>query len=146
MALADQLKTRMRIFAVLQALGFFSWQAGEGFARSHQTPESLIGPAFIVSGVGVGVWLVSLIIFLSQAWHAKKAVGYDVINDEWARHVRKRAAETAFWLLTVAVVVSTTLANFGVDAQLLLQINTGLAVAGFLLANVYWDSRHEDRI
>ena len=143
MDLADRLNARMRIFAILQAIGFFAWQAGEGLARSHQTPDALTGPAFLASGVGVGVWLVSLIIFFGQAWQAKKAVGYDVLNDEWARDVRKRAAEAAFWIVTIAVVVSMTATNFGVDGQLLLNLITGLAVSSFLIANVWFDSRGE---
>ena len=144
MDLADTLNARMRMFAILQAIGFFAWQAGEGLARSHHTPDGLIGPAFLISGIGLGIWLVSLIIFLGQAWRAKKAVGYDVLNDEWARDVRKRGAEAAFWIVTVAVVLSMTATNFGVDGQLLLKVITGLAVASFLLANVWFDSRHED--
>ncbi len=144
MDLADTLNARMRMFAILQAIGFFAWQAGEGLARFHHTPDGLIGPAFLISGIGVGIWLVSLIIFLGQAWRAKKAVGYDVLNDEWARDVRKRGAEAAFWIVTVAVVLSMTATNFGVDGQLLLKVITGLAVASFLLANVWFDSRHED--
>jgi len=144
MDLAEQLTARLRIFAILQAISFFAWQAGEGVARSSQIPDALTGPAFLVSGIGVGVWLVSLIIFFGLAWQAKKAVGYDVLNDEWARDVRKRGAEAAFWIVTVAVVLAMTATNFGADGQLLLKVITGLAVSSFLIANVWYDSRGED--
>lgn len=143
MDLADQLNQRLRLFTILQALGFFAWQAGGGLSQSSQTPDALIGPAFVASGVGVGVWLVSLIIYLGQAWYAKKAVGYDVLNDEWAIDVRKRAAEAAFWIITIGIVLAMTATNFGADGQLLLKILTGLSVASFLIANVVYDSRGE---
>lgn len=143
MDITDQLNQRARIFAALQAVGFFAWQAGEGVARAPGAPEALIGPAFLASGIGVGVWLVSLIVFFGNAWHAKKIGAFDLMNDEWALSVRKQAAEAAFWVTTAGVVISMTATNFGADGQLLLKVLTGLAVASFLLAYAWYDSRHE---
>ena len=143
MEAVEQINKRMRIFLILQAVGFFAWQAGDGLSASGQTPAGLVGPAFLASGIGFGIWLVSLIIFLGQAWRAKKIAGYDVLNDEWARDVRKRAAEAAFWVITIAVVISMTATNFGADGQLLLKFLTGLSVASFFVATVIYDRRGE---
>ncbi|MEO1038239.1 MAG: hypothetical protein AAFX09_01745 [Pseudomonadota bacterium] len=144
MELAETLNRRARMFAVLQALGFFAWQAGDGLARSDTSPAGFVGPAFMASGIGLGVWVVSLIVFFGVSWHAKKAGVFDIMNDEWSRHVRMKAAEAAFWATAIGVVVSMTATNFGVDGWLLLKVLTGLAVASFLLAYAWYDSRHED--
>jgi uncharacterized membrane protein len=143
MEAVESINKRMRILLILQAIGFFSWQAGDGVAGLGQTSSDLAGPAFVVSGVGFGVWIVSLIIFFGQALQAKKVAGYDVLNDEWARDVRKRAAEAAFWVITIGVVLSMTATNFGADGQLLLKVLTGLSVASFFVATVIYDSRGE---
>ena len=134
----EQINKRMRLLLIAQAVGFFAWQAGDGFAGL-----TLAGPAFVVSGVGFGIWLVSLILFLGQALQAKKIAGYDVLNDEWARDVRKRAAEAAFWVITIAVVLSMTATNFGADGPFLLKLLTGLSVSSFFIATVIYDRRGE---
>ena len=143
MDVAEKINAQMRVFFLLNAAGFFAWQAGEGLARSSQIPETLAGPAFVASGIGFGVWIVALIIVLAQALRAKKLGVYDILGDEWAQRARAKAAEAAFWIITVAVVVSMTATNFGVDGQLLLKLLTGLAVAAYLCAYVWFDSRHE---
>ena len=143
MDVAEKLNARMRVFFVLNAAGFFAWQAGDGFAMSAQIPDGLTGPSLLAGGVGFGLWLVTLIIIFGQAWRAKKLGIYDILSDEWSQRVRAQAAEAAFWITTVGVVVSMTATNFGVDGQLLLKLLTGLAVASFLGAHVWYDSRHE---
>lgn len=139
----EQISKRMRLLALAIAAGFFAWQVGDGMARSPQIGSELTGAAYIASGIGLGMWVVSLIIFFGQAWQAKKSVGYDVLNDEWAIDVRKRAGETAFWVVTVGVVLSMTATNFGADGQLLLKVLTGVSASSFLVASVYFDSRGE---
>ena len=144
MDVIDQITGRMRTLLLIQAAGFFTWQAGEGLARSHQVVEAVSQPAAVAALVGALAWAAGLIIYFTQAWRAKQRGLYDLLNDEWAQHVRRRASEFAFWALTVSIVVSMTVSNFGVDAQLLLKLNVGVAVSGFLLANIWLDSRHED--
>lgn len=143
MDVAEKINAQMRVFFILNAAGFFAWQAGEGFARSPQIPQSLMGPALVVSGVGFGLWLVALIIIFGQSWRAKKLGVFDILGDEWAQRARAKGAEAAFWIVTVAVVLSMTATNFGADGQLLLKLITGLAVASYLCAYVWFDSRHE---
>lgn len=143
MDVIEQINKRMRIFLILQAIGFFAWQSGDGVVGLASAGSGLTGPAFVVSGVGFGIWLVSLILFFGHALNAKKIAGYDVLNDEWARDVRKRAAEAAFWVVTIGVVVSMTATNFGADGQFLLKLLTGLSVASFFVATVIYDRRGE---
>ncbi|MCR9128364.1 MAG: hypothetical protein NXI12_02475 [Alphaproteobacteria bacterium] len=144
MDVAEKLNAQMRIFFALNAAGFFTWQAGDGFAASAQIPGAFTGPSLLLSGIGFGLWLVTLIIIFGQAWRAKKLGVYDLLSDEWSLRVRAQAAEAAFWITTAGVVISMTLTNFGVDGQLLLKLLTGLAVASFLGSYVWYDSRHED--
>lgn len=140
---AETITAQARLLLVLNGAGFFVWQAGEGLARSPQIPEAVTGPALVASGMGFGLWLVALILVFGQTWRAKKLGVYDILSDEWALAARRKAAEAAFWILSLGVVASMTAANFAVDAQLLLRILTGLAVSAFLFAYVWYDSRHE---
>ncbi len=143
MDVAEKINAQVRLLYVLNAAGFFAWQAGEGFARSPQIPDAVMGPALIASGVGFGLWLVCLILIFGQTWRAKKLGVFDMLGDEWAQRARAKAAESGFWIISIGVVLSMTATNFGVDGQLLLKILTGLAVAGFLLSYAWFDSRHE---
>jgi hypothetical protein len=93
--------------------------------------------------IGAGVWALGLIAYLLIAWRAQRQGLYDLLNDEWAQHVRKRASEAAFWILSACVVISMTLSYFAVDAALLLKINVGVAVSAFFIATVWFDARHE---
>ena len=143
MDIAERLNARMRVLFALNAAGFLAWQAGDGFAASAQVPEGLTGPSLLASGVGFGLWCVTLIIIFGQAWRAKKLGVYDILSDEWSQRVRAQAAEAAFWITTAGVVVAMTATNFGLDGQLLLKLLTGVAVASFLGSYVWFDSRHE---
>ncbi len=143
MDVVDQITARMRALLLVQAAGFFAWQAGEGLARSAQIPDAISQPAAIAALIGGAVWAVGLFAYFAQAWRARRRGLYDLLNDEWAQHARKRASESAFWILMVSVVISMTLSNFGLDAMLLLKINVGIAISGYFLANVWFDTRHE---
>lgn len=139
----EHITARMRWLLLVQAAGFFLWQAGEGLARSDQIAEAIGQPAGLAALIGGAVWVLGLAAYFAQAWRAKQAGLYDLLNDEWAQHVRKRASEAAFWVLAGSVVISMTLSYFGLDAALLLKINVGVAVSGFFLAHVWYDTRHE---
>jgi hypothetical protein len=142
----DELETinlRMRAFLLCQAAGFFAWQAADGIGTSHQTPDSWMGPGLVISGIGFGLWLVTIILYFGDAFRAYKTVGYDIINDDWARDVRRRAAEAAFWVITVSTVLAMTFNQFGVDGGMLLKILTGLSVSSFFLAAVHYDRKGE---
>ena len=139
----NALQSRMRILLILQAIAFFCWQAAGGVSTSDQLPQSWQGPAYIISGMGVGLWVVGFILYMGNVFQAKKLMSYDVLNDEWAQHVRKKAAETAFWITMIGTVISMTLTNFGVDGALLLKILTGISVSSFLMAAVIYDREAE---
>ncbi len=140
---ADQVLGRMRPLLLLQAAGFLAWQAGDGIAGGLSAPSTGLPPAIMISLAGAMVWLVSLLAYFYLAWQAKKDGIYDILNDEWAQHVRKRASETAFWVLMISVVASMTASKFGVDAAMLLQVNVGISVASYFIATVWFDSRNE---
>ncbi len=143
----DQLEVinaRMRVYLLCQAVGFFAWQAGGGVSGSEQLPASFAGPGLVVSLIGFGLWLLTLLLYFADAWRAYKTVGHDVINDEWSRDVRRRAAEAAFWVVTISTVLAMTISNFGVDGGFLLKVLTGLSVSSFFVATVLYDRRGED--
>lgn len=140
----ERINARMRLLLLGQAAGFFAWQAGGGVSRSEQLPAALTGPGLTVSLLGFGVWFITLLLYFADARRAYKTLGYDVINDEWARDVRRRAAEAAFWVITIATVLAMTLSNFGIAGALLLKILTGLSVSSFFLATVWYDRRGDE--
>lgn len=140
----EKINARMRIYLLCQAAGFFAWQAGGGVSGSEQLPASFSGPGLVVSLIGFGLWLVTISLYFLDARRAYKTVGHNVLNDEWARDVRRRAAEAAFWVITIATVLAMTLTNFGVEGALLLKVLTGLSVSSFFVATVVYDRRGDD--
>ncbi|XBQ15669.1 MAG: hypothetical protein ABL308_12000 [Oceanicaulis sp.] len=143
MDLADKLNAQIRVLFVLNAAGFFLWQSGDGLAGSAQIGGEISELARLVSIIGFAIWVIALFVVLGQTWRAKRLGVYDVLSDEWAQRARARAGEAGFWIVTVGVVLAMTATNFGIDGQLLLKALTGLAVAGYLGAYVWFDSRHE---
>ena len=140
----ERINARMRVLLLGQAAGFFAWQAGGGVSNSDQLPAFLNGPGMTVSLIGFALWLVSISLYFLDARRAHKLFGYDVINDEWARDVRRRAAEAAFWVITIATVLAMTLSNFGIEGALLLKVLTGLTVSSFFVATVWYDRRGDE--
>ncbi len=141
---AEQLQARGRIFAALTAIGFFAWQTGDGLARADFAPEGFVGPAYLASGVGAGLGIVSLILLLGAGFQAKARGLFDVLNDELAVATRRKAMETAFYINTVAAVIFMTLGEFAIDRQFLLKTLVGLSVASFLLAYVWYEAREPE--
>lgn len=139
----DRVMGRMRPLLLLQAAGFFAWQAGDGVATADSASREMINVAIWVSMAGAATWIIAITVFFYLAWKAKQDGIYDIMQDEWAQHVRKRAAEAAFWVLTVCTVVTMTISKFGVEASMLLQLNVGVSVAGYFLATVWFDTRSE---
>ena len=135
----EQINARMRVLLLCQAAGFFFWQAGGGVTQTDSLPQAFSGPGLMVSLAGFALWLVSISLYFLDARRAHKLFGYDVINDEWARDVRRRAAEAAFWVITISTVVAMTISNFGVDGGLLLKLLTGVTVSSFFVATVFYD-------
>jgi len=140
----EKINARMRVYLLCQAVGFFAWQAGGGVSASDQLPAGFSGPGLAISLAGFGLWLVTISLYFMDAWRAYKTVGHNVLNDEWARDVRRRAAEAAFWVITIATVLAMTLSNFGIEGALLLKILTGLSVSSFFVATVVYDRRGDD--
>ena len=141
---ADKISRRMRLLFWLTALGFFFWQAGDGLARAEFAGPVLTPAGLMAGSIGFGVWIVALILVLGVCSHARRAGVYDILGDEWAQRARAKAGEAGFWVLTVSTVIFMTLSNFGIDAQFLLKILTGISASSYLIAYALFDARHDD--
>ena len=137
----NAMKTHMRMVLLMQAGGFFCWQAIGALPTFEHTPSGLLGPAFIISGMGFGLWVVSFILFIASAVRAHKLLGYDLFKDTEAVKTRREASETAFWITTVGLVSAMTLHSLGVEGVFLLRVLTGLAVASFLAFAAIYDGQ-----
>lgn len=143
MDIAERLNRQARLLFILNGLGFFAWQAGDGLARAGFATSTLAGAGLVAGGIGFGLWLVTLILVVGITWRARRAGVFDIMGDEWAKRARAKAAETGFWVATIAIVLAMTASNFGVDAQFMLKVLTGLAVASFLITYAVFDAQHD---
>ena len=139
MDVIDSINARMRVFLLIQAIGFFCWQTAGGVSAYTAPALGLAGPASFISYLGAIIWAASLLLYLSDAARAKKVLGRNVLNDDWAKHVRQKAAEAAFWILMIGVVSSMALTAFDVNGALLLKLLTGLSISSFFVASVIYD-------
>lgn len=99
-ALTLSLASRTRLFTRLFGVGFASWQAGEALIAF-----GLIGVGFSVSGIGMGVTIVSLILLAGTVLHARKAKAFDIFKSK----AIGPASRTAIIALGVAMAVSAAL-------------------------------------
>jgi len=74
-ALKTSLASRTRLFTRLFGLGFASWQGGEALTAFGQ-----VGLGFMVSGMGMGLTIVGLILLAGTVLHARKAKAFDLFK------------------------------------------------------------------
>lgn len=73
--LKTSLASRTRLFTRLFGVGFASWQGGEAL-----TAFGLVGPGFLVSGIGMGLTIVGLILLAGTVLHARKVKAFDLFK------------------------------------------------------------------
>lgn len=74
-ALTRSLASRTRLFTRVFGIGFAGWQGGEAL-----TAFGLVGPGFLVSGIGMGLTIVGLILLAGTVLHARKASAFDLFK------------------------------------------------------------------
>jgi hypothetical protein len=74
-ALKTSLASRTRLFTRLFGLGFAGWQGGEALTAFGQ-----VGLGFMVSGMGMGLTIVGLILLAGTVLHARKAKAFDLFK------------------------------------------------------------------
>lgn len=143
-ALARQLRARVRLFALINAGAVVSWRGGEVLASQLQGLPA--GAGFVLSGIGLALWIVSAIILLGQAMHARKAGAFDLFKDTWARQLHRDAlvGAAAGAALGYALALAVIGAGAGAGTERLTLPVAG-AIAGFLITWVALDVRRHGR-
>ncbi len=91
-ALKTSLARRTRLFTRLFGVGFAGWQAGEALIAS-----GLIGVGFSVSGIGMGLTIVGLILLAGTVLHARKAKAFDIFRSEAIGPARAAPSSRSAW-------------------------------------------------
>ena len=98
--LTRSLASRARLFTRLFGAGFAGWQGGEALIAF-----GIIGPGFSLSGIGMGVTIVSLILLAGTVLHARKAKAFDIFKSP----AIGPASRSALIALGVAMAISAAL-------------------------------------
>ncbi|MGY6629333.1 MAG: hypothetical protein ACXIVL_12515 [Oceanicaulis sp.] len=142
--LARQLRARVRLFALINAGAVLSWRGGEVLASQAQGFAA--GAGFLMSGIGLALWIVSAIILTGQVLHARKAGVFDLFKDAFARQLHRDAlvGAAAGAALGYALALAVIGAGAGAGTERLTLPVAG-AIAGFLIAWVALDVRRNGR-
>ena len=98
--LTRSLVSRTKLFTRLFGAGFAGWQGGEALTAFGQ-----VGPGFMVSGIGMGLTIVGLILLAGTVLHARKVEAFDIFKSP----AIAPASRTAIIALGVAMAVSAAL-------------------------------------
>ena len=98
--LTRSLASRTRLFTRLFGVGFAGWQAGEALIAF-----GMIGVGFSVSGIGMGLTIVGVILLAGTVLHARKAKAFDIFKSK----AIVPASRSAIIALGLAMAVSATL-------------------------------------
>jgi hypothetical protein len=139
-ALARQLRARVRLFALINAGAVVSWRGGEVLAA--QTQGLIAGAGFVLSGIGLALWIVSAIILTGQVLHARKAGAFDIFRDAWARQLHRDALVGAAAGAVIGYALSLAVPGTGAER---LTLPVAGAIAGFVAAWVALDVRRHGR-
>lgn len=135
-ALARQLRARVRLFALINAGAVVSWRGGEVLAAQLQGLPA--GAGFVLSGIGLALWIVSAIILLGQALHARKAGVFDLFKDPFARQLHRDALVGAAAGAVAGYALALAIPGTGAER---LTLPVAGAIAGFLVTWVALDVR-----
>lgn len=142
--LARQLRGRIRLFALINAGAVVSWRGGEVLAAHAEGLAA--GAGFLISGIGLALWIVSAIILTGQVLHARKAGAFDLVRDAWARQLHRDAlaGAAAGAALGYALALAVIGAGGGAGTERLTLPLAG-AIAGFLITWVALDVRRHGK-
>ena len=99
-ALTSSLASRTRLFTRFFGAGFAGWQGGEALIAF-----GVGAPGFFLSGIGMGVTIVSIILLAGTVLHARKAKAFDIFKAP----AIAPASRTAVIALGIAMAVSAAL-------------------------------------
>ncbi|MCC5996147.1 MAG: hypothetical protein JJU18_07240 [Oceanicaulis sp.] len=133
--LARQLRGRVRLFALINAGAILAWRVGEALAAQI---AGAAGAGFILSGIGMALWIVSVIVLFGQGWHARKAGAFDLVRDAWARRLHRDALAGAAGGAVAGYALALMLDGSGAER---LTLPMAGAAAGFLITWVVLDVR-----
>lgn len=139
-ALTRQLRARVRSFALINAGAVVSWRGGEVLAAHAQ--GLIAGAGFVLSGIGLALWIVSAIILTGQVLHARKAGAFDIFRDAWAQALHRDALVGAAAGAVAGYALALALPGTGAER---LTLPVAGAIAGFLGAWVALDVRRDGR-
>lgn len=135
-ALAQSLAGRVRLFTRLAGLGFTAWQGGEAWLALSGG-----GPGFVLSGIGMSLTIVSVILLLGSSLHARKAKAFDVFSDPMVG----QAARTGLIALGLAMAIAAGLIGlFQTPQSPLIDLIIAAPVLGFCLHFAQGFSPHSD--
>lgn len=134
--LARQLRGRLRLFALINAGAVVSWRGGEVLTAQLQGLAAGVG--FVLSGIGLALWVVSVIILTGQVLHARKAGAFDLFRDAWAQALHRDALVGAAAGAVTGYALALAVAGTGAER---LTLPVAGAIAGFLIAWVALDVR-----
>ncbi|KAA5804694.1 hypothetical protein F1654_01440 [Alkalicaulis satelles] len=135
--LALQLRGRIRLFALINGAAILGWRVGEAMA-AHMGA----GAGFILSGIGMALWIVSVIVLFGQGWHARKAGVFDLVGDAWARRLHRDALAGAAAGAALGYGLAMLIDGTGAER---LTLPLAGAAAGFLFSWVALDVRRHGR-
>lgn len=135
-------RAQIQVLLTLNAAGFLGWMAGDAFAASAQLGGAITGAAFVLAGIGFGLWIATAIITFGQAWRARKTGDYDILGGEAAKRVRNRAVKSTTLVAAASLMISGVAAFLGAEAQLITRLLAGLVIASFL-ASYAWHDRQD---
>lgn len=139
-SVARQLRGRLRLFALINAGAVLSWRGGE--VLTAQLQGLAAGAGFVLSGIGLALWIVSAIILTGQVLHARKAGAFDIFRDAWARLLHRDALVGAAAGAVIGYALALAVTGTGAER---LTLPVAGAIAGFLIAWVALDVRRDGR-
>jgi uncharacterized membrane protein len=139
----DRLQRRARRFLFINALSVLLWQPAMSIQDHFALSGALYHGVTLAMLAGGLVWIVSLAAILVVIMRARRTGCFQRMSDEWADHVRAKAAETTLVFTGICIVLFGVVKEVGVPGGFLLDLLVGIAVVIYLLSNVYYDSAHD---
>ncbi|MGY6662773.1 MAG: hypothetical protein ACXIVO_10680 [Glycocaulis sp.] len=125
----DSVQT-IRLMTRLNGIAVIVWQGGEALTLIGGAG---LGAGYLASGIGFGVWLVTLILWVWIVIFARQRWKLDVLGDATARQVFIRTGRTTLPVLVVCIVIGGSVTMLtAVSGEIILRISIA-AIAGTAL-------------